>query len=583
MVGTRARAWAAAWRGSGASLLALLSLLLWVSCGGRATSSDPLRPGAHEAPGGFTARAGGGAAGTAAGGSAGRTQGGGGNGASGGNVFHCFAAGTRIATPDGPTPIDQLRVGDHVYGYDLQAGAVVISSVTATMLHPDAQVGELTLASGAVLLSTPEHPIYSESQGDFAPAERIADSSTLLALQSAGEGPLTRPLAVERVSTQGYRLSASRARETVYNISVAGVQNYFAEGVLVHNKPPPKVPPAVCLPRAPQLSTEDIARKLSQLLWGTTDSEAVAEVALAGNALFSAHERTALATRMLGDARARAASRSWAALWFGELGEPTVGVDASGGAGAEAGQGGSSIPPELYEEERARWVEHVVFDADGRIQTLFTAPYGLLNERLASHYGATWAGPGEQWAISEFGAQERSGILTQGWLLTLASTPAARGALVSERLACQPVPAEPSEVLQPEPDPARSPREALELVTAHAACRACHQVINPLTFALQHFDAEGRYRTTIGGFPIDTSGSFRDVPFSGPRELGAILAQPPEAMRCLLQRTIEGVLAAPSANIVEYLVDVSSQTVPSEPKLTDMLLAVVASDALLME
>jgi hypothetical protein len=62
-----------------------------------------------------------------------------------------------------------------------------------------------------------------------------------------------------------------------------------------------------------------------------------------------------------------------------------------------------------------------------------------------------------------------------------------------------------------------------EQMTAHRSnpqCASCHSIFDPIGFALENFDAIGRWRTTDNGLPIDASGTFTDgTRFSGPVEL----------------------------------------------------------------
>ncbi len=59
-------------------------------------------------------------------------------------------------------------------------------------------------------------------------------------------------------------------------------------------------------------------------------------------------------------------------------------------------------------------------------------------------------------------------------------------------------------VMLPEPDPSLSYRQQLEELTAPEFCAQCHGFINPLGFALDSFDALGRFRAEQNGLPIDT-------------------------------------------------------------------------------
>jgi hypothetical protein len=152
---------------------------------------------------------------------------GGGSGGTGG-FRTCFAAGTAITTPSGEVAIERLRVGDVVLGYDEAAHRVVESPVTAVFVHPDQHPGTLATGDGRVLRVTGEHPIYLADDGRYVPAAELEGDERLLALDARGNIQSSIGSMLEQDATGN--------SETVYNITVAGVHNYFAEGVLVHNK-----------------------------------------------------------------------------------------------------------------------------------------------------------------------------------------------------------------------------------------------------------------------------------------------------------------------------------------------------------
>src|SRR5205085_3429512 len=56
--------------------------------------------------------------------------------------------------------------------------------------------------------------------------------------------------------------------------------------------------------------------------------------------------------------------------------------------------------------------------------------------------------------------------------------------------------------------PGLTTRERVALQTKPANCQSCHNVINPLGFTLEKFDAVGRYRTQENGKPVDASGAY---------------------------------------------------------------------------
>ncbi len=166
----------------------------------------------------------------------------------GGNTStSCFGAGTQIATPDGEVAIETLQVGHQVLAYDESSGAVVASTVTAVFRHEASALGHLLLADGHALRVTAEHPIYCPRTRSYRPASELSAGEALLRLapsQSVDGAP--RSLQLETTTLQ-QPLAQLPETQTVYNISVATYENYFADGLLVHNKTP-IIPDSAILP-----------------------------------------------------------------------------------------------------------------------------------------------------------------------------------------------------------------------------------------------------------------------------------------------------------------------------------------------
>lgn len=79
-------------------------------------------------------------------------------------------------------------------------------------------------------------------------------------------------------------------------------------------------------------------------------------------------------------------------------------------------------------------------------------------------------------------------------------------------------------------------------------------MINPLGFALEDFDAVGRFRTTERRgnqtLPIDASGSYqprigKPITFRGGRELGASLASSRDAAEAFVQNLFHAIVKQP--------------------------------------
>ena len=164
---------------------------------------------------------------------------------------------------------------------------------------------------------------------------------------------------------------------------------------------------------------------------------------------------------------------------------------------------------------------------------LVGADYTFVDERLAQHYGIPGV-YGSRFRRVAFTDGVRGGLLGQGSILTVTSyptrtSPVLRGHWLLEHLLGAPPPPPPPDV----PDlPDRgeggrpaSVRERLEQHRENPVCAACHAPMDPLGFALEHFDAIGKWRATgEGGDPIDASGVFPDgTEFEGLGGLKAML------------------------------------------------------------
>jgi hypothetical protein len=209
----------------GASVTAFC--LLAAACSGRSVS-DPIPNEQH----GTAGRGGHGATGGAGGGS-------GAVGPTGGTGGFCFEAGSRVATPRGSVPIEDLRLGDEVLAFDERTGAIAARRVVTTHVHETTRTGVLTLRDGRSLRVTPEHPIFDAGTQRFEPAGSIRPGDEVVTLSvslgSSGVRSLeTTPSLLAPV--KAYEPRELDAPVRVYNLSVEDFETYFVEGVLVHNK-----------------------------------------------------------------------------------------------------------------------------------------------------------------------------------------------------------------------------------------------------------------------------------------------------------------------------------------------------------
>ena len=143
---------------------------------------------------------------------------------------------------------------------------------------------------------------------------------------------------------------------------------------------------------------------------------------------------------------------------------------------------------------------------DRPLQDLLRADYTFLNEQLARHYGVDDL-YGSHFRRHVWNDDRRHGLLGHGSLLTVTSyanrtSVVLRGLWVLETLLGAPPPPPPANVPPlPDNDRARptSLRERMEQHRSSPVCASCHSRMDPLGFAMEHFDAIGRCASVTAG------------------------------------------------------------------------------------
>ncbi|MCA9268497.1 MAG: hypothetical protein KDA41_08495 [Planctomycetales bacterium] len=133
----------------------------------------------------------------------------------------CIAKGTTIATPEGDTPVERLHSGQIVWAYRTDSDVKTPATVLGLFAHRVDQ----TLIVNGVLRVTPEHPVFVRSpfgEPAWKPAGQLRAGDVMLDFQ-------LRPIRVESVVERGGPID-------VYDLAVDGPHNFFAAGLLVHNK-----------------------------------------------------------------------------------------------------------------------------------------------------------------------------------------------------------------------------------------------------------------------------------------------------------------------------------------------------------
>ncbi len=185
------------------------------------------------------------------------------------------------------------------------------------------------------------------------------------------------------------------------------------------------------------------------------------------------------------------------------------------------------------------------------VTELLDANYTFVNERLARHYGIP-AVYGSQFRRVELGPEldMRRGLLGKGSILTVSSvadrtSPVLRGKWVLLNILGVVPPDPPPNVpaLEASDNPAAGPqtmRERMEQHRNNPACSSCHQMMDPIGFALDKFDRIGRYRSADSGRTLDATGKLVDgQAFDGPSQLRkALMHYSPQFVQTMAERLL---------------------------------------------
>ena len=172
---------------------------------------------------------------------------------------------------------------------------------------------------------------------------------------------------------------------------------------------------------------------------------------------------------------------------------------------------------QAFQQETELFCESVMRE-DRSVLDLLKADYTYLNERLAKHYEVPNVYGSRFRRVSLDEDSKRGGLLRHGSILTVTSyatrtSPVIRGKWILENILGTPPPPPPANVPALKDNTVSatlSVRERLAEHRANPACASCHDLIDPVGFSLENFDAVGRWRDIEEGKPIDASGGLPD-------------------------------------------------------------------------
>ncbi|MBV9745843.1 MAG: DUF1592 domain-containing protein [Acidobacteriia bacterium] len=275
----------------------------------------------------------------------------------------------------------------------------------------------------------------------------------------------------------------------------------------------------------------DLASRLSFFLWSSIPDDELLDLA-GGGTLKDPVVLEKQVRRMLADPRSEAMTSNFAEQWLFlrdlKIKEPDLYLFRDFD---ETLRSALARETELFLDS--------VLREDRSVLDLISANYTFLNERLAEHYGIPGIHGADFRRVEFPAASPRGGLLGQGSILTLTSystrtSPVLRGKYVLENLLVSPPPPPPPNVpaLKTEGKNAGETltmRQAMELHRANPACASCHARMDPIGFAMENFDAVGRWRNNDGGQALNVSAVLPDgTKFEGIQGLKKALLKDPD-------------------------------------------------------
>ena len=296
-----------------------------------------------------------------------------------------------------------------------------------------------------------------------------------------------------------------------------------------------------------RISDLELASRLSFFLWSSIPDDELLDVAARGK-LKDPNILEEQVRRMLADARATALVKNFGGQWLFLRNMKAVDPDPNKFPDFDDNlRDAFQRETELFLESQMR---------EGRpVTELLTANYTFANERLARFYGIRNVyGPHFRRVQTD---SRRAGLLGHGSILTVTSyatrtSPVLRGKYLLDNILGAPPPPPPPNVpplkeTGEQGEPTASMRERMEAHRQNPVCATCYQRMDPLGFALENFDAIGKWRTTESHVAIDASGVLPDgTKFGGPDEFrAALMAHADEFVRAFTEKLLTYALGRP--------------------------------------
>ena len=465
---------------------------------------------------------------------------------------------TSFTTPAAGQHIIEVLAWGSQAGADLPRMDVVVDNVVVGAVDVEVTSANPKTYRFEAPLTRGPHTIAVRFLNDFNDPANMADRNLWVDRFSVTSAPLTR---VDRACAQAFveQVAPRALRRPVTDAERAGLMGIY-DAILVKYDSQEALRGVIeALLQSPHflyrvelgeqteqpisaLTSWELASRLSYFYWDAPPDEELWRAAAAGE-LSSEEGLRAQAVRMVADPRSRSAlNRAMLELLSLHDFETFT-------------QAGAQLTPQLREAMLAdveAFVDHVLWEDDGKIATLLTANYTFVSARTAPLYGMEMTKKLDTSADKpvrvELTGEERIGVLTQPALLArhgYGQVPVHRGLFVRETFLCDRPNPPPDELINPPATfPMQSMRSRAEGRLEHKACGACHAGVDPLGLVFDPFDELGRHvDVDAHGTPVHWAGGVAETPSSdaqvnGPTELARVLGGSDDVRACFTQQWV---------------------------------------------
>jgi hypothetical protein len=528
------------------AVLAILSALTTVpACAGRATGGSGGSGGSTTGNGG-TASGNGGTSSGNGGSSSGGTGGGTGGGmvaqppVSGLSLFAGSSCGGPVTVGSSPVRrLSRIEYDNMVRDLGIDPNNTHPATQFVTEQKIDSgKAGNFNTNTYATISGTLINQQYLEAAEALATAA-VANSNVLSSLlPSSSCGTKNAACASQFISTwanRAFRGQLDAAESTALNTLYANVSAQFdfstgiqavIEAVLTSPRflfvlefgQPDSDPSAAAVALTPM----ELATRLALYLWRSIPDQTLIDAANGGT-LVSASDVAAQATRMLADAKAKAALADFADQWLDIENMNAVTKD------TQFTKWTATVAADLHTESLTTFTQAVL--GNSSFTSLLTSGSSYINAGLASFYGLSGSPTFNTATTVNTAANPRMGILSQGSVLashshTSLMSPTKRGRLIRQQILCEEIPDPPAAIggVPIPPPPTTLPADQTTRTqylnhvspggATNATCNNCHQYMDWIGFGFDNYDATGSYITKEGTATVDPSGKFIPYPNS---------------------------------------------------------------------